>query len=346
MRKSVSQADLDEIEEICYNDGYEIDDIQDAMTVLADDLVKEITEDFEPDILKGVKFIEYQIKFKQDNNEYDIDTPVEPIDTGMPEDCSFYEAKKFLNSKGYILVEAKAKDDSLYAKAKDRIKKEKQKYVPQLKEIDGKIDAKSFQDYLSKVLKRKINFHTSPKGELFWDITRQEQNKLPVRIPLLAYGIDYHLFGRNADKWRIVINNKYNQRVFDTSCWNDNIRAYRAGVSAEADPMMVELANKIMRAYNKVPKYVQVGKIFKSSIMKVEPDGEWHTIGSTLDIDAIEEMGYNLKKEIYNDVTVEKNKKGIYPNVNIKFEYNYSLVEIHAMVAPMYCKCQMKVTKK
>jgi hypothetical protein len=105
MRKTVSQADLDEIEEICYNDGYEIDDIQDAMTVLADDLVKEITEDFEPDILKGVKFIEYQIKFKQDNNEYDIDTPVEPIDTGMPEDCSFYEAKKFLNSKGYILVE-------------------------------------------------------------------------------------------------------------------------------------------------------------------------------------------------------------------------------------------------
>lgn len=105
MRKSVSQADLDEIEEICYNDGYEIDDIQDAMTVLADDLVKEITEDFEPDILKGVKFIEYQIKYKQDNNEYDIDTPVEPIDTGMPEDCSFYEAKKFLNSKGYILVE-------------------------------------------------------------------------------------------------------------------------------------------------------------------------------------------------------------------------------------------------
>lgn len=105
MRKEVSQADLNEIEEICYNDGYEIDDIQDAMTVLADDLVTEITEDFEPDILKGVKFIEYQIKFKQDNNEYDIDTPVEPIDTGMPEDCSFYEAKKFLNSKGYILVE-------------------------------------------------------------------------------------------------------------------------------------------------------------------------------------------------------------------------------------------------
>ena len=346
MERDVTQDDLNEIEEICYNDGYEIDDIQDAMTVLADELVKEMSHDYEPDILKGVKFIEYQIKYKQENNEYNIDKPVEFVDNGFPDDCTFYEAKQYLNSKGYILVEAKAKDDSLYAKAKDRIKKEKQKYVPQLKEIDGKIDAKSFQDYLCKVLKRKINFHTSPKGELFWDITSQEQNKLPVRIPLLAYGIDYHLFGRKDDKWRIVINNRYNQRVFDTSCWDNNIRAYRAGVSAEADPMMVELANKIMRAYNKVPKYVQAGKIFKSRIMQVEPDGEWHTIGSTLDIDAIEEMGYNLKKEMYGDVTVEKNNKGIYPNVNIKFEYNYSKVEIQAMVAPMYCKCQMKVTKK
>jgi hypothetical protein len=109
--------------------------------------------------------------------------------------------------------------------------------------------------------------------------------------------------------------------------------------------MMIELANKIMRAYNKVPKYVQAGKIFKSRIMQVEPDGEWHSIGSTLDIDAIEEMGYNLKKEMYNDVTVEKGK-GVFPSVNISFEYNYSKVEIQAMVAPMYCKCQMKVTKK
>ena len=105
MEREVTQDDLNEIEEICYNDGYEIDDIQDAMTVLADDLVKEMSHDYEPDILKGVKFIEYQIKYKQDNNEYDIDKPVEFIDNGMPEDCSFYEAKKFLNSKGYILVE-------------------------------------------------------------------------------------------------------------------------------------------------------------------------------------------------------------------------------------------------
>ena len=105
MEREVTQDDLNEIEEICYNDGYEIDDIQDAMTVLADELVKEMSHDYEPDILKGVKFIEYQIKYKQDNNEYDIDKPVEFVDNGFPDDCTFYEAKQYLNSKGYILVE-------------------------------------------------------------------------------------------------------------------------------------------------------------------------------------------------------------------------------------------------
>lgn len=105
MEIEVTQDDLNEIEEICYNDGYEIDDIQDAMTVLADDLVKEMSHDYEPDILKGVKFIEYQIKYKRDNNEYDIDKPVEFVDNGFPDDCTFYEAKQYLNSKGYILVE-------------------------------------------------------------------------------------------------------------------------------------------------------------------------------------------------------------------------------------------------
>lgn len=105
MEREVTQDDLNEIEEICYNDGYEIDDIQDAMTVLADDLVKEMSHDYEPDILKGVKFIEYQIKYKQENNEYDVDKPVEFVDNGFPDDCTFYEAKQYLNSKGYILVE-------------------------------------------------------------------------------------------------------------------------------------------------------------------------------------------------------------------------------------------------
>ncbi len=140
MERDVTQDDLNEIEEICYNDGYEIDDIQDAMTVLADDLVKEMSHDYEPDILKGVKFIEYQIKFKQDNNEYDIDTPVEPIDTGMPEDCSFYEAKKFLNSKGYILVEVyDANRERAYKKygAETDAKK---------KDIDFRLDMKAYQD--------------------------------------------------------------------------------------------------------------------------------------------------------------------------------------------------------
>ena len=105
MKIEVTQDDLNEVEEICYNDGYEIDDIQDAMTVLADDLVKKMSQDYEPDILKGVKFIEYQIDYKKDNYEYDIDKPIEFIDTGMPDDCTFREAKQYLNSKGYILVE-------------------------------------------------------------------------------------------------------------------------------------------------------------------------------------------------------------------------------------------------
>ena len=105
MEIEVTQDDLNEVEEICYNDGYEIDDIQDAMTVLADDLVKKMSQDYEPDILKGVKFIEYQIDFKKDNYEYDIDKPIEFVDNGFPDDCTFYEAKQYLNSKGYILVE-------------------------------------------------------------------------------------------------------------------------------------------------------------------------------------------------------------------------------------------------
>ena len=255
------------------------------------------------------------------------------------------EAQQILIDNGFI-CEAKAnKEDTFYARAKARMKKNFQKYVPELKEVNGKIDAKSFQDWLIKKLKRKINFHTSPKGELFWELTNKEYMKNDIYYALIAYNIKENHFGRNYDKIKIIINSDYNKRIFDTSCWSDNIRAYRAEVSAEADPMIVELANKIMRAYNKVPKYVQAGKIFKSRIMQVEPDGEWHTIGSTLDIDAIEEMGYNLKKEMYDDVTVEKNK-GVFPSVNITFEYNYSLVEIQAMVAPMYCRCQMKVTKK
>lgn len=345
MEREVTQVYLNEIEEICYNDGYEIDDIQDAMAVLADDLVKEMSHDYEPDILKGVKFIEYQIKYKQENNEYDVNKPVEFIDNGMPDDCTFYEAKQYLNSKGYILVEAKSKDNSLYTIAKDRIKKEKQKYVPQLEEVNGLIDAKSFQDYLCKVLKRKINFHTNPKGGLFWEITDKEYNKLPVRVPLIAYNVEYNLYGRNSDKWRIPINSTHNKTVFDTSCWNKNIRAYRAGIAEEANPDMVKLATIVMRAYNKVPKYVNVGKIFKSRIMEIEPNWEWHTIGSTLDLDCIEAMGVMLKRENeLNNVNVETGKKG-FPSVNITFDFWNYKVEIQAMVAPLYCRCEMRVKK-
>ena len=56
MEREVTQDDLNEIEEICYNDGYEIDDIQDAMTVLADDLVKKMSQDYEPQKLFSKPF--------------------------------------------------------------------------------------------------------------------------------------------------------------------------------------------------------------------------------------------------------------------------------------------------
>ena len=255
-----------------------------------------------------------------------------------------HEAISVLNENGFI-CEAKSKDDSLYAKAKDRIKKDYQKYVPQLKEINGKVDAKSFQDYLSKVLKRKINFHTNPKGGLFWEITYKEERKNEVLFPLIAYNVEYHMYGRNDDKWRIPINSTHNKTVFDISCWDKNIRAYRASIAEDANPDMVKLATIVMRAYNKVPKYVNVGKIFKSRIMEIEPDWEWHTIGSTLDLDGIEAMCVMLKRENeLNNVNVETGKKG-FPSVNITFDFWNYKVEIQAMVAPLYCRCEMRVKK-
>lgn len=256
-----------------------------------------------------------------------------------------HEAISVLQENGFICEAKSKKEDTFYSKAKNRMKKDYQKYVPEFKEVDGKIDAKSFQDWLIKKLKRKLNFHTSPKGELYWELTNKEYQKKDIYYAFIAYNVYVNYFGRNYDKIKIVINNEYNKRVFDTSCWENNIRAYRAGVAEEANPEMVKLSTIIMRAYNKVPKYVQAGKIFKSRIMQVEIDGEWHKIGSTLDIESIEEMGYNLEKEsnLY-DVKVKKGK-GVFPSVNITFEYGYYKVEIQSMVAPMYCSCEMKVTK-
>lgn len=254
------------------------------------------------------------------------------------------EAQQILIDNGFI-CEAKAKN-TLYAWARDRMKKDYQKYVPEFTEVNGKIDAKSFQDWLIKKLKRKINFHTSPKGELYWELTNKEYQKKDIYYALIAYNVRTDYFGRNYDKIKIVINSEYNKKIFDTSCWDNNVRAYRAGIAEEANPEMVKLATIVMRAYNKVPKYVQAGKIFKSRIMKVEPDGEWHKIGSTLDIDGIEEMGYNLQKDgNLWEVKVEKGK-GVFPSVNITFEYSSYKVEIQSMVAPMYCSCEMKVTKE
>ena len=255
------------------------------------------------------------------------------------------EAQQILNDNGFI-CEAKApKEGTFYARAKARMKKNFQKYVPEFNEVDGKVDAKSFQDWLIKKLKRKINFHTNPKGELFWELTNKEYQKNDIYYALIAYNVKVDYFGRNYDKIKIVINSEYNKKIFDTSCWDKNIRAYRASIAEEANPDMVKLATIVMRAYNKVPKYVNVGKIFKSRIMEIEPNWEWQPIGSTLDLDGIEAMGTMLKRENeLRNVNVETGKRG-FPSVNITFDFwNYN-VEIQAMVAPLYCRCEMRVKK-
>lgn len=239
MRKSVSQADLDEIEEICYNDGYEIDDIQDAMTVLADDLVKEITEDFEPDILKGVKFIEYQIKFKQDNNEYDIDTPVEPIDTGMPEDCSFYEAKKFLNSKGYILVESKT------------IPKMDKLQELQLKEM--LIDFWPF--YCGAVDVGKSGLSSNPKAQ-------RRHDKIYAYVETI-FGDDTYYVVQGLNIYFQDV-----QKQFEDKLWEDNVNNVQRWPSDHCNGAIIQLAKMSLNDTIDAIKKDDLNKIAAKEIKK------------------------------------------------------------------------------
>ena len=239
MRKSVSQADLDEIEEICYNDGYEIDDIQDAMTVLADDLVKEITEDFEPDILKGVKFIEYQIKFKQDNNEYDIDTPVEPIDTGMPEDCSFYEAKKFLNSKGYILVESKT------------IPKMDKFQELQLKEM--LIDFWPF--YCGAVDVGKSGLSSNPKAQ-------RRHDKIYAYVETI-FGDDTYYVVQGLNIYFQDV-----QKQFEDKLWEDNVNNVQRWPSDHCNGAIMQLAKMSLNDTIDAVKKADLNKIAAKEIKK------------------------------------------------------------------------------
>lgn len=239
MRKSVSQADLDEIEEICYNDGYEIDDIQDAMTVLADDLVKEITEDFEPDILKGVKFIEYQIKFKQDNNEYDIDTPVEPIDTGMPEDCSFYEAKKFLNSKGYILVESKT------------IPKMDKLQELQLKEM--LIDFWPF--YCGAVDVGKSGLSSNPKAQ-------RRHDKIYAYVETI-FGDDTYYVVQGLNIYFQDV-----QKQFEDKLWEDNVNNVQRWPSDHCNGAIIQLAKMSLNDTIDAIKKADLNKIAAKEIKK------------------------------------------------------------------------------
>lgn len=239
MERDVTQDDLNEIEEICYNDGYEIDDIQDAMTVLADDLVKEITEDFEPDILKGVKFIEYQIKYKQDNNEYDIDTPVEPIDTGMPEDCSFYEAKQYLNSKGYILVESKT------------IPKMDKFQELQLKEM--LIDFWPF--YCGAVDVGKSGLSSNPKAQ-------RRHDKIYAYVETI-FGDDTYYVVQGLNIYFQDV-----QKQFEDKLWEDNVNNVQRWPSDHCNGAIMQLAKMSLNDTIDAIKKADLNKIAAKEIKK------------------------------------------------------------------------------
>lgn len=239
MKKSVSQADLDEIEEICYNDGYEIDDIQDAMTVLADDLVKEITEDFEPDILKGVKFIEYQIKYKQDNNEYDIDKPVEFVDNGFPEDCSFYEAKQYLNSKGYILVESKT------------IPKMDKFQELQLKEM--LIDFWPF--YCGAVDVGKSGLSSNPKAQ-------RRHDKIYAYVETI-FGDDTYYVVQGLNIYFQDV-----QKQFEDKLWEDNVNNVQRWPSDHCNGAIMQLAKMSLNDTIDAIKKADLNKIAAKEIKK------------------------------------------------------------------------------
>lgn len=240
-----------------------------------------------------------------------------------------------------------AEEDQFYQAALDRINEDYQQCVAHLKtNSKGQVDALSFQDFLSKATGRKINFHTD-KGKMFWELTEEEWDQDDINCTCYGYKIKETLYGRNYDKIRIYINDGYNaeKERFDTSCWNKNVRAYRANIAKDADPEIVELANLIMKCWNKTPSYgVHAGEIYKSWIMKVPADGEFHKIGATLDIDRITQMGNYLKREVYQFET--DNETPIGKRVTITFQYgSFSKVTIVSVIAPFCSDVSMKIEK-
>ena len=91
--------DYEELEEYFYNKGYELDEIQDVFKKFGKEIQKIYAE---RNYAEVVKYLKFQMDYKRDNYVY-FGEPRLPKSSN-PDD-EFYEAKKFLNSKGYLLVE-------------------------------------------------------------------------------------------------------------------------------------------------------------------------------------------------------------------------------------------------
>lgn len=263
-------------------------------------------------------------------------------DGSEPKDL--YKGKTFKRNPKRV-KESVDEDDAAFKEAKSYIKKSYQKYVHKLSIRNGKVDALSLQNFLSEQIGRKLNFHTA-NGKMFWELSEEEANIEDVNVTLNAYSIRTDLYGRNYDKVRIYINQGSNLKKIDTSCWNKNVRAYRAGVEQNADPVAVELSNIIMPLWNKT-KFpgIQSGEIYKSAIMKTKP-GTPNIIGSTLDLDRVEALGNMLKREGRIDNVVVEPTNDVAKRVRITFEYNYHKVEILAMVAQFVCQVELSIDCK
>lgn len=263
-------------------------------------------------------------------------------DGSEPKDL--YKGKTFKRNPKRI-KESADEDDVAFKEAKSYIKKSYQKYVHKLSIRNGKVDALSLQNFLSEQIGRKLNFHTA-SGKMFWELSEEEANIEDVNVTLNAYDIRTDLYGRNYDKVRIYINQGSNLKKIDTSCWNKNVRAYRAGVEQNADPVAVELSNIIIPLWNKT-KFpgIQSGEIYKSAIMKTKP-GTPNIIGSTLDLDRVEALGNMLKREGRVSNVVVEPTNDVAKRVRITFEYDYHEVEILAMVAQFICQVELSIDCK
>jgi len=93
------QDEWEELEEDLYRDGYELEEIQETMQKFCKKLQQIYAE---RNFNEVVKYLKFQMDYKRDNYVYFGE---KRLPKSSSPDEEFYEAKKFLNSKGFLLVE-------------------------------------------------------------------------------------------------------------------------------------------------------------------------------------------------------------------------------------------------